>query len=42
VTRRLRHPGNLRYAWAIDRRIARALPASLPYPKARDVIPLAA
>jgi hypothetical protein len=42
LTRPLRHPGNLRYAWGLERRIARALPASLPYPKARDVIPLAA
>lgn len=30
VTRPLKHPGNLRYAWRLDRG---ALPAGLPYPK---------
>lgn len=33
VTRTTRHPGNLRYAWALRRRDRRHLPASLPYPK---------
>lgn len=33
LTRGLRHPGNLRYAWALGRRVE--LPASQPYPKAR-------
>lgn len=34
VTRTVRHPGNHKYAWALDRRGRRALPASMPYPKA--------
>lgn len=33
LTRRLRHPGNLRYAWGLDRTVRRALPPSMPYPK---------
>lgn len=33
VTRTVRHPGNLRYAWALRRRDRRHLPESLPYPK---------
>jgi hypothetical protein len=33
LTRPMRHPGNYRYLWAIDRRARRHLPASLPYPK---------
>jgi hypothetical protein len=33
VCRTVRHPGNFKYAWALDRRIRRHLPASLPYPK---------
>lgn len=33
VTRTVRHPGNHKYAWAIDKRLKRALPVSLPYPK---------
>lgn len=33
LTRSMRHPGNLRYLWALDRRLARHLPSSLPYPK---------
>lgn len=28
-----RHPGSHRYVWALDRRLARKLPGSLPYPK---------
>ncbi len=34
VTRPLRHPGNLKYAWGLSRPVRRGLPASLPYPKA--------
>lgn len=34
VTRPLRHPGNWKYAWGLERRVRRGLPASLPYPKA--------
>lgn len=33
LTRTVRHPGNLKYAWALRRRDRRHLPASLPYPK---------
>lgn len=33
LTRRERHPGNHRYAWTLQRRDRRHLPASLPYPK---------
>lgn len=33
LTRPLRHPGNHKYAWAIDRHIRKRLPASLPFPK---------
>lgn len=33
LTRPLRHSGNHRYVWALDRRVRRHLPASLPYPK---------
>ena len=33
VTRPLRHPGNFRYAWTLDRRTRRHLPPSQPYPK---------
>lgn len=32
-TRPLRHPGNLRYLWGLDRRVRQSLPASDPYPK---------
>lgn len=35
LTRRVRHPGNHKYAWAIDRRLKLFLPPSLPYPKRR-------
>jgi hypothetical protein len=34
VSRTYRHRGNHRYLWALDRRLRRHLPASLPYPKA--------
>lgn len=33
VTRRVRHPGNLKYAWALEPTLRRHLPRSLPYPK---------
>lgn len=33
VTRAVRHPGNHKYVWAIDKRARRALPKSEPYPK---------
>lgn len=33
LTKRQRHGGNLKYAWALDRRGRRHLPASKPYPK---------
>lgn len=33
ITRAVRHGGNLKYAWALNRRDRRHLPASLPYPK---------
>jgi len=34
LTRPLRHPGNLKYAWSLDRRTK--LPATLTYPKRRN------
>lgn len=38
VTRPLRHPGNHKYAWVIERRDRRALPeAAAPYPKLHQV-----
>lgn len=33
VTRQLRHPGNLKYAWGLSRVERRRLPKSKPYPK---------
>lgn len=33
LSRRVRHPGNHKYAWAIDAKIRDFLPSSLPYPK---------
>lgn len=33
LTRPLRHPGNFKYAWAIDKSLRKVLPTSLPYPK---------
>jgi hypothetical protein len=33
LTRRLRHPGNHRYAWGLDRRSRKALHPVGPYPK---------
>lgn len=37
VTRTLRHPGNFRYAWTLQKRDRRHLGAGLPYPKLRTV-----
>lgn len=34
ITRKLRHPGNHRYLWALQRRLRRHLPDGSPYPKA--------
>lgn len=31
ITRTARHPGCLRYAWALDRRLRRHMPEGLPY-----------
>lgn len=47
ITRPLRHPGNHKYAWPLDRRAKRTLWAeprlfSLPYPKRPDPLPTAA
>lgn len=36
LTRPLKHPGNHKYAWGLDRATRRALPESKPYPKKRD------
>lgn len=36
LTRRMRHRGNHKYAWALSRRDRRHLPTSLPYPKQRN------
>lgn len=33
LTRRLRHPGNHKYAWPIDRHVRKVLPQSRPFPK---------
>lgn len=33
LTRAVRHPGNHKYAWALDPRLRRHLPKSKPYPK---------
>lgn len=38
VTRRTRRRGNHKYAWALDKRMARHMPAGLPYPKFDDVL----
>lgn len=38
ITRRVLHPGNLKYAWGLDRATRRALPASLPYVKLASVL----
>lgn len=36
VTRKLRHPGNYKYAWGLDRHMKRALPEGEQYPKRRS------
>lgn len=36
LTRPLKHPGNLKYAWTLERRDRAHLPASQPYPKLDD------
>ncbi len=33
ITRTRKHPGNFKYAWALDRRTRRGLPTSRPYPR---------
>jgi hypothetical protein len=33
VTRSVHHPGNHKYAWALDKRLRKQMPKSLPYPK---------
>ncbi len=33
ITRSVWHPGNHKYAWALDKRMRKQMPASLPYPK---------
>jgi hypothetical protein len=38
LTRSIRHPGNLKYAWSLDRRMRKALPASQPYLKLDDLV----
>ena len=40
LTTRIRHRGNHKYAWALDKHMRKQLPESLPFPKALD--PLAA
>jgi hypothetical protein len=42
VTRPVRHRGNHRYAWALDRSLRRHLAALGPYPKAIDALPVEA
>ncbi|HEX8325707.1 MAG TPA: hypothetical protein VF595_17515 [Tepidisphaeraceae bacterium] len=37
LTRPLRHPGNHKYAWAIDKRLRRCLPTGRAYPKSAKV-----
>lgn len=36
LTRSVRHPGNWKYAWALDRRLRKELPAGVVYPKVVD------
>ncbi len=36
VTRPLRHPGNLRYLWGLDKRMRKSLPESDAFPKFVD------
>lgn len=37
VTRPLKHPGNLKYVWGLQRSVKRHLPESLPYPTIEDI-----
>lgn len=37
LTRAMRHPGNHRYAWSLNRRVASIVPSGLPYPKRSTV-----
>lgn len=37
LTRPLKHPGNLKYAWMLDKKQRKHLPTSLPYLKMRDL-----
>jgi hypothetical protein len=36
LTRRVRHPGNFKYAWALDSALRKCLPPSRPYPKLHE------
>lgn len=36
LTRPLKHGGNHKYLWSLDKRLRKSLPASLPYPKMID------
>lgn len=36
VTRPVRHRGNFKYAWPLNKSVRRSLPSSLPYPKRSD------
>lgn len=38
VSRTYRHRGNFRYLWALDKRLRRHLPATLPYPKLLETV----
>lgn len=37
ITRKVKHPGNHKYAWALDRAVRRCLPVSQKYPKSIDI-----
>jgi hypothetical protein len=41
LVRKLRHPGNHKYVWALDKRLRRQLQPSLPYPKVTAPFPAA-
>ena len=36
LTRAVKHPGNFKYCWALDKKIRRHLPESKPYPKLEE------
>jgi hypothetical protein len=38
LTQTIRHKGNFRYAWGLEKRVRQQLPASLPFPKVLDPI----